>query len=297
MKIMNPNRLLPLVAVGVLALSATACGDDVPDGSSSVASTVAGGTVPSTVADDTVPPPGPVIDHPVGAGDLVMRIGYEGGFVPIEYTFLNLPTVLVTGDGRLIVQGGTPEIYPGPLLPNLLVRSIGEDGVQHLLALADEYGLLADREYGRPDNIADAPDTVVTISANGSTFRHSAYALGLASFDEAESDDARRQLAGFVDAVNEWLATSGDANGGQPYRADSYLIRATPVTDLSGFDVEPTFVEWFGSADLTVASECAEVPGSEYGELFASANQLTFFTVGEMVYSLTVKPLLPGDSC
>ncbi len=285
---MNTGRLLSLVAVGALALSTAACADDVPDGSSSV---------PSTIVDDTLPGPEPVIDHPVGADDLVVRIGYEGGFVPLEYTFLNLPTVLVTGDGRLIVQGAVPEIYPGPLLPSLLVRPIGEDGVQHLLALADEYGLLADREYGRPDNIADAPDTVVTISANGSTFRHSAYALGLASFDESEPDDARRQLAGFVDEVNRWLVASSDAVDEQPYGADTYLIRATQVTDLSGLDIEPTFVEWFGSADLAAASECAAVPDSEYGEIFSSANQLTFFTVGETIYSLTVKPLLPGDSC
>jgi hypothetical protein len=47
-------------------------------------------------------------------------------------------------------------IYPGPLLPNLLQRSITETGIQRLLDLADEHGLLGDVTYARPDNIADA---------------------------------------------------------------------------------------------------------------------------------------------
>ncbi len=32
-------------------------------------------------------------------------------------------------------------------------------------------------------------------------------------------------------------------------------------------------------------------------EVFAAANQLTFFTEGDVTYQLAVKPQLPGDSC
>ena len=53
--------------------------------------------------------------------------------------------------------------------------------------------------YPGNDQIADAPDTVVTITVDGQTYTHQAYALG---FDE-ETDPARQRLADFVaDATN-----------------------------------------------------------------------------------------------
>ena len=106
-----------------------------------------------------------------------------------RYAFLNLPTLLVTGDGRLIVQGPQIEIYPGPLLPNLQVRTISEAGIQQLLATGRRARPAhAFVEYTDPTNIADAPYTVVTISANGDTFVHEAYVLGLGG-DGTESDE------------------------------------------------------------------------------------------------------------
>ena len=72
------------------------------------------------------------------------------------------------------------------------VSPVTEAGIQELLALADEHGLLADVEYTDPTNIADAPDTVVEISANGTTYRHVAYALGIGD----ETDPARASVGG-----------------------------------------------------------------------------------------------------
>ena len=292
---MNISRLLSVLAIGALAMSAAACGDDSTAGSQPPVTNPDGTTAPP---DDTLPPPDPVISHPTGADDVVIRIGYEGGFVPIDYLFLSLPSVLVTGDGRLITQGPVIEIYPGPLLPNMQVRTITEADIQKILALAEEQGLLADRQYTSPNNVADAPDTVVTITANGFTYRHSAYALGLANFDGPETDDARRQLAEFVDSVTgEWLYDGTVGGEDQPYESDAFLIRATPVTDLSGYEIEPTLVEWPGTIALATASECAEVPWAEYAELFQQANQLTFFTQADVTYSIAVKQQLSGDAC
>ena len=39
--------------------------------------------------------------------------------------------------------------------------------------------------------VADAADTVVTISANGVTYEHRAYALGMGAGDAPETDKAR----------------------------------------------------------------------------------------------------------
>jgi hypothetical protein len=289
----------PYLAVAALAaVLLVACGDDspngdAPNGTSPVDTVAPVDTTPDTTAPTTVPSG---IEHPTGAADVVVRIAYEGGFVPVEITFLNLPTLLVSGDGHAIVQGPVPEIYPGPLLPNMQSRAVTEAGIQDLLALADDHGLLADVEYTNPTNVADAPDTVVEISANGTTFVHRAYALGI----NAETDPARAALADFVtEATGDWLYGDNPELGPeQPYASDTFLIRASEVGDYTG-DIEPTVVDWptGASVRLADAGECAAVPAAEVGDLFADATQLTFFAEDGISYQLTVKPLLPGDGC
>ena len=294
---MRRRRLLTLLALSpVLALAA--CGDD---GTATPATEPPDGDSTPPAGDSTVPTTGSSgdYDHPTGADDVVVRIGYEGGFVTPEMSFAELPTLLVSGDGLAIQQGPQIMIYPGPFLPNLQQRTISEDGIEQLLALADEHGLLQERTYERPDNIADAPDTVVTISAGGTTYEHRAYALGLADPSGGpESDPARRQLQQFVDAAMA-LTTGAESDvlgPEQPYAATVYLIRATAVDDTSGYDVEPTFVEWPADTGVALAdaADCAEVPAAAVQALFEQANQLTFFTDEGIDYQLAVKASLPG---
>ena len=301
---MNTKHPSYLAFAALLTLGLAACGDDSsgdqPPGTPpvvtvpSVDSTAPPTTVAPTVAPPTTVPSG--FEHPTGADDVVVRIAYEGGFVPVDMMFLNLPTLLVSGDGHVFVQGPVPEIYPGPLLPNIQVSPVTEAGVQDLLSLADEHGLLADVTYSDPTNIADAPNTVVEIAANGQTFRHSAYALGI----NEETDPARKALADFVAAATgDWLYGPNPELGAQePYQPATYLIRASEVGDYTG-DIEPTVVDWPADASVRLvdASECAAIPAAEVGDLFASANQLTYFAEAGITYQVTVKPQLPGDAC
>jgi hypothetical protein len=297
MKSKNPPFLAVVALAAVLLV---ACGDDSPNGDTPSGSLPVDTVAPiDTTAPPTTSPPTTIpsgIDHPTGADDVVVRIAYEGGFVPVEVTFLNLPTLLVSGDGHAFVQGPIPEIYPGPLLPNIQVRPVTEAGLQDLLAIADEHGLLADVEYTNPTNVADAPDTVVEISANGTTYVHRAYALGI----NAETDPARAALADFVaQATGDWLYGDNPELGPeQPYTSEAFLIRASEVGDYTG-DIEPTIVDWPADASVRLADagECAAIPAAEVGALFADANQLTFFAEDGITYQLTVKPQLPGDAC
>lgn len=278
-----------LVAAGALVVGLAACGDD--------SNTAA--QPPSTDNTDTIAPPdttaapttvAPGFEHPTGADDVVVEIAYEGGFLPVEMAFAQLPTLLVTGDGRQFTLGPQIEIYPQPLLPNVLVSDIGEEGIQRLLDLAAEHGLLTHREYTRNDMIADAADTVVRISANGETYEHRAYALG----SDTEETGERAELEAFVQAVTAELPMDEAT-----YEPDTYLIRATPVEDTSVYDVEPTFVDWPVESSLALAgaTDCAEVPATQVEDLFAGANQLTLFVQGDVPYQLSVKPQLPGDAC
>jgi len=293
--------LLLAAAAGVLALAA--CGESSPAADTTGTDRT---TVPATVPPTTVPPPvsspAPPPDgyeHATGADDVVIEVTYEGGFVPVEVAFTQPPSVLITGDGRAITQGAVPAIYPGPLLPALVERTVSEAAIQTLLAEADELGLLAAIEYGDPPTmITDVPDTVVTITVDGTTYRHVAYALGF----EEETDEERANLDAFVTAATDLAGTVGEDELGQetPMESDSYLIRAMPV-DPATMDLElpPTMVDWPADASVRLAdaAECAELPRAEGDPLFIDANQLTFFTDAGVTYSVAATLRLPGRSC
>ena len=153
-------------------------------------------------------------------------------------------------------------------------------------------------EYEDATNIADAPFTIVTISANGATYEHNAYALGLGG-DGTETDEARANLAAFVEQANDVVTAAGADTLGpeEPFEATSYLIRAR-VADASALDgdIEPTMVDWPADAPVRLAdaSECATLPVEGFADLFASANQLTWYVEDGITYQLVVKPQLPG---
>lgn len=298
---MERRTPLALAVLAAASMVVAACGDDTVDPGASPDDTL---PPPDTGAPTTEPEPPDVatIEHPTGSDEAVIRIAFEGGFLPIEAIFSRVPTLLVSGDGRLFVEGPVPAIYPGPLLPNVLVSDIGEEGVQELLRLADEHGLLAAREYDAPTNVADAPDTVVTINAGGATYEHRAYALGLEVLEpdgsESENGD-RAALQAFVEAATGDVFDEGGAMGGEPFVPEQYLIRAFPVDPAGEYEIEPTFVDWPQAvdADLASASDCVSVPATAVHDLFAESDQLTFFVQDEQAYQLSVRPQLPGDGC
>lgn len=272
---------LGMPAVGAAASLLAACGD---------------AAEPGSTPEPTVPP---TIPHPTGPDELVLRISYQGGFVPMGYAFRQLPTLLVSGDGRAFVAAPQTAIYPGPLVSPMNVRTVDETGVQTLLGLARTEGLLASPpDYSLPPGIgiADAPDTVVELHANGSVYRHAANALGM----DGTSTPARDALRRFVEKVSGLESAVGATHVGpeQPFTAAAYRFMAEPV-DPAGYTTEPlpTVVDWPVATGVVLAdsTECAVAPADAVGELFLGANELTFFREGEFTYQLWVAQVLPGD--
>jgi hypothetical protein len=289
---MNRRSFLSAVAVAPVLAAIAACGD--PNRAPVEADPTAPGSVPATTPG-TEPAAG--IEHPTGAGDVILRLSYEGGFVPAGLFFVNTPSLLVSGDGRVFTPALVPAVYPGPLLPSLLVRSINEAGIQALLGMVKAAGLLAPPpEYPDRHNVADAPDTVLTVAAAGETFVHSAYALGVG---DAETG-VRKNLLDLITAISDIDTAAGAGNLGanESFVPTVYRLQARVVdpSQLTGQEPAPTVVEWPAAAGVSLASAptCARVDASAVGSLFLDAKQNTFFKEGDVVYEVAVAGVLPG---
>ncbi len=305
---MKRYPLLP--ALIALAVVAAACGDDTVDPGSS------GSTLPDVPATDVPATDVPVTDvpgessdppvtydHPTGADDVVFEYAELGGFLPREYAFQATPSILVSGDGRVFTPGPQVAIYPGPLLPNIQVRTLTEAGVQQLLAAADRAGLFADVDYEFDGSVAvaDAPTATVTINVGGATWVHEAYALGILGEDGA-MPPARQALADFLDELQfGGLIDEGEYGESVAFEPDGYLIEAAVIDDLAAVssDLEPTVVDWPAAASVRLADaeSCVAVPASEVGAALLAANQLTFFEDDGVIYQVFAKPVLPGTAC
>jgi hypothetical protein len=283
------NRIVPALLVAALGLAA--CGSDSE----------------SPAADDSLPPVADGYEHPTGEDEVVVEYAEVGGFVPREFAFQQTPNVLVSGDGRVFGPGAQIAIYPGPLLPAVQVQPITEEGIQAILAAADEAGLFQQVEYEQPTDIADASTARVVINVNGETYVHEAYALGLALPGEEggqETSPERQALAGFIAELNDLATLVGaDELGEQTiFEPSDYGIEALVVDDLSAYGsdgIEPTVVDWPAevSVRLADASGCTMVPAAEVGETLTAASQLTFFEDANVTYQVLAKPILPGTDC
>ena len=293
------------MAIAPVLAALAACGDpnvasgtdpgSVPPGS------VPPGTTPDTTPDTTTgtaPPTAPAIPHPIGADDVVLKLSYEGGFVPVGYAFVNTPSLLVSGDGRVFTPGAVPAIYPGPLLPTIFVRRISEEGMQSLLGIVRAAGLIAPPpEYPDRHNVADASNTVLTINAGGATFVHSAYALGMGDSEAG----VRKALLDVTTALGDLDKVVGEATlePDAAFVATTYRLQARAVdpTQFTGQDPASTVVDWPTGAAVVLAdaTECARIEAAVVGSLFIDANQNTYFKEGDVVYQLAVAGVLPGD--
>lgn len=286
------------VAVAAVAVLASACGG-VGNGD-----TGSGGSTGATGAIG--------IEHPTGADQLILRVAYEGGFVPYEYTLGSTPFWSLFGDGTLIVPGPQIEIYPGPALPNLTATPVSEDGIQAILEAARDAGLMdGDASYGN-QCIADAATTVFTTSADGATTVVSAYALDVGepagTCGNEKDAEARAKLAAFqakLTDLRSWLP-NGSVGTERPYDPTEMRVYVLPYQGDAELPQDP--IEWpleppldaFGEAaqDAPADTRCGVVTGEDLATLLAAAgnaNALTPWTSGGTEYHLIFRPLLPDE--
>lgn len=287
---MNRRSFLAAAALTPVVAALAACGD------SSKATDPTPVPIDDVTALGTAPSTG--IAHPTGAEDVVLKLSYEGGFVPAGTAFINTPALLVSGDGHVYTQAVIPAIFPGPLLPSILVKTITEQGVQRMLSIVKRAGLLATPpDYTGGSRVADAPNTVLTLHAAGGNYVHSAYALGAGT----PESPARKTLLNVVTTIGDVAGAVGEANLGedQSFVATRYRFQARVVdqAELDSQQPQPTIVDWPGLTALPLANaaSCAIVDAASIGSLLVDAKQNTYFRDGASVYQLSAAGVLPGD--
>lgn len=289
------RRAIPLAAALVLL---AACGDDE---SAEIPST----EPPTTEVPTTTEPAAPEHVVQTGTDDIVVSFAVGGGLVTELAAFQDTPSIVVTGDGRVIVRSAGSDDGPA-LLPELTVRTISPDGIQALIAAADDAGLLRDVEYESSQTIADAGTTTVVVAADGETWTHSVYALGFYEpIDRVSPDAAADQMAleSFVDQLVdlESLVGADQLGPAEPYVPDTYLIAAVPIEDPSdlGGGVEFAFADWPADASVRLADAptCTPVDAAAVAGLLESAGLFTVFVEDEVRYEVLVKHGVPGATC
>jgi hypothetical protein len=226
--------------------------------------------------------------------EVVLRIEHLGGFVPAQTLAARLPIVTVYGDGRVITQGLTILIYPGPALPNILERRIGAADLSRLVTMAVEAGVGSQVDYGTP-GVTDVPETRFTVSTSDGVLTSTVYALDID--DEgltAEQVAARQKLRDLQAALTDLPATLGAEAAGEerPYEPVALAALTSPyVSPEDGPDLEQPEMAWPGPAlpgeplgslpDL----RCVTVTGDDLAAVLEAAAGAN-----------TLRPLLPDES-
>lgn len=228
----------------------------------------------------------------------VIQITSEGGFAPVEMILGRGPIYTLLADGRLIYEGPTIAIFPGPLVPNYQVTRIDDQQMQLVLDLVEEMGL-PEMERGLDDTaasfVADATTEVITYwDEAGERHVYAVYALGI-DLDESPAP-ATESFAELFELMGGLV--SGEA---EPYQADRVRIVAGPgfvndeFEDVRDWPLEgESIAEW----DAFPNDWKCKVFGPAILEQFSDATQATVWESDDLADSpikLVVRPLHPGE--
>jgi hypothetical protein len=260
------------------------------------------------------------IEHP--AGDrLVLRVATQGGFIGPGVLFTSFPGFSLLGDGRVIVPGAQIELYPGPALPAVNVRRLTEAGIQAILDEVLKTGVFsASAEYrGAQNVVADAPDTVFTLEANGRQVTVLVYGLGTLpegnthtgiSAEELATHAALLHLSERLMNLDAWLPANAWADPDwTPFQPDALrlLVRNADADPPDGSGIGNQLVNWLTSDDPAAFgtpagalpdARCGVVSGPDVAVWYralSAANQLTRFTHAGHRYEVSVRFMLSDE--
>jgi hypothetical protein len=181
--------------------------------------------------------------HPSGPEDPILQVEAGGFYGPLAWTFRELPSFSLYGDGRLIVPAPRIERYPAPVLQGLTVRRMSEEAVQAILAEACDAGLLgANRDYPGEGMGTDAGTTTFTVNAEGERQVVSVYSFEehpkYAPWGERGARTRLRDFVSLLSSPEKWLPP-GSFGEEEAFTPDRLRIFTTPYELRSGEFLPP----------------------------------------------------------
>lgn len=278
-----------MVARGTLLalLLAAGCGSD----ESPVAPTPAPPPEPPTA-----PEPGPFVlpDDPEA---LFLEVWRSPGFVPVEFALGRPPLHAVSVGGELFFEVPAPEIWPGPILPDIRHARLSEAELSGVIAAVRASGLpgLDSLAIGQPADrpmLADIPTVEVILRGRDGSHRVSVAGLGIVR----HSDPRVPPLAELVDRLAA-LAASADASAWTGDRVQVYASGTPRLPEDAILNLLP-----WPLPDPPPEEEeeftCLRYEGEVATDLLAvlaAANHGTRWDYGGELRQLLARPLLPRE--
>ena len=236
------------------------------------------------------------------ADALVIRVESFGGFVPAEMNVGRIPAVSLYGDGRLITQGATTDIYPPRSLPNIQEQMLTPEFVQDLVRQGKEAGVRNGADFGSP-NIADAPSTRVTVGDQSVDV----VALGEARPTDPRLSEAQRtarsKLSAYVKKLKD-LPTAEGMTKPVAYQPAALAVLARKYVPPQAAEPATKPQAWPGPAlpgdmlNTNIGIGCVAATGADKDKVLAaagSATVITPWTSGGSQWAITFRPLLPEE--
>ncbi len=257
-------------------------------------------------AADADDPGQPEASHP--ADEVVFQMTSIGGFGMPSVLASRIPSLSVYGDGRVISEGPTTLIYPGPALPNLQVHPIAPEDVSTLLESARAAGVDGAVDFGTP-TIADAQTARFTVRGANGTEQIDVPALTEAGDGAygltADQRAARTRLRAFVASLtsDSGLLAPTEADSAKPYVPTVVAGVAVPFVEAEGLG-QPE-VAWPGPTlpgeplGADTGPGCVTVTGAELQMLLAAAAETTAaarWTSDGKSWMVQLRPLLPDET-
>jgi hypothetical protein len=283
--------VVPVVAVALVA----ACG---------------GGGAPSPTPPTAKPVnPTPVVPSPspIGGGTYWLRLTTWQAIPPVNL-FAMGPTAVMDGDGRYLVQGAVPAIFPGPLVMPLFARQVSDKGRETIMGWAKDLGLLAGpTDFTGGGGLPGGVTGHIELTVDGSLVTLTGLPDISAPNPAPGSLQAFGELWRRISSLPETLP--GELGPESPYAPAAYAILVGPAPEpqagLSG-----TIADWpldtplgtFGEPAANGTYRCGLVAGEDAATLtpaLAQANQLTQWVQGpetSATFGLTVRPIVAGEN-
>ncbi len=269
---------------------------------------------PTGAGDGSASPKQSGFSYPMEPNHVVVRIEYTGGFVSPAFAIGQIPMFSLYGDGTAITPGVQIQIYPGPAFTAPQRQTLSPEAVQRILELAQTDGLLdPSADYTGVVGVADAPTTVLTVTADGRTHTFRVYALGELTqrpdgMSQAEFQ-ARQAFLDFERRLTDlsWLPEGSVEASGQ-YHPSGLRVFVSgfqpspegPTEPATAWPLTPALSDFGTPAPGPIqGTRCGVVGGTDLDALLPlvlKANQLTPWTSGGATYTLAFRPLLPDET-